>query len=131
MATGAGRTLSVSSADKVKEHQCGLAAARTVVLLLSSPVFFQLHGPRCGNACPQTSWCLKCAPAQSSWFGRWSMPSALRQQKQQPREGNIAGSWPPRQYGAIGPGAAIRHSSMKSQGEATMTQAQGSHSTLN
>ncbi|RNC56609.1 hypothetical protein TcCL_ESM05865 [Trypanosoma cruzi] len=95
MATGAGRTLSVSGADKVKEHHCRLAAARTVVLLLSSLVFFQLHGPRCGNACPQTSWCLKCAPAQSSWSARWSMPSALRQQKQQPSEGNIAGSWPP------------------------------------
>ncbi|RNC53319.1 hypothetical protein TcCL_ESM09361 [Trypanosoma cruzi] len=54
-ATGAGRTLSVSRAEKVKEHQCRIAAARTVVPLLSSLVFFQLHGPCCGNACPRTS----------------------------------------------------------------------------
>ncbi|RNE99738.1 hypothetical protein TcG_12106 [Trypanosoma cruzi] len=36
-----------------------------------------------------------------------------------------------RQYGVLGPGTAVRQSSIKSQGEATMTQAQGSHSTLN
>ncbi|EAN82425.1 hypothetical protein TcCL_Unassigned00584 [Trypanosoma cruzi] len=43
MAIGAGRTLPVSSADKVKEHQCRLATARTVVPLLSSLVLSQIN----------------------------------------------------------------------------------------
>ncbi|RNF09539.1 hypothetical protein TcG_09541 [Trypanosoma cruzi] len=36
-----------------------------------------------------------CAPVVRGWSGRWSMPSALRQQ-QQSHEGSIAGSWLPR-----------------------------------
>ncbi|RNC59532.1 hypothetical protein TcCL_ESM02853 [Trypanosoma cruzi] len=128
-ATGAGRTLSVSSAYKVKEHQCRLAAARTVVLLLSSLVFFQLHGPRCGNACPQTSKC--CNLLWHDAGGPDACRCRLHCANNDPVRETLLAPKFPRQYGVLGPGAAMRHSSMKSQGEATMTQAQGSHSTLN
>ncbi|RNF02351.1 hypothetical protein TcG_11396 [Trypanosoma cruzi] len=43
MEIGAGRTISIPIADKVKEHQCRIAAARTVVPLLSSRVFSQIN----------------------------------------------------------------------------------------
>ncbi|EKG03270.1 hypothetical protein TCSYLVIO_005691 [Trypanosoma cruzi] len=66
--------------------------------------------PRCNTTCPHNSWCHGCAPAIRGWFGRWSMPPALHKQ-QTSHEGNIAGAWPPRQYGqsTLGPRCGGRH----------------------
>ncbi|RNF10131.1 hypothetical protein TcG_09499 [Trypanosoma cruzi] len=133
MATGAGRTLSVSSADKVKEHQCRLAAARTVVLLLSSLVFSQINLNARTAATraliPQSA--AICFVPQHKAAGPEAGLCRLHCANNDPVRETLLAPKFSRQYGEIGPGTAVRQSSIKSQGEATMTQAQGSHSTLN
>ncbi|RNF04727.1 hypothetical protein TcG_10743 [Trypanosoma cruzi] len=91
----------VSSRQKRKrEHPCQFAAALTDVLPppLSRVCPDKTDDPSCGNARPHTSWGRGCAPATPGWFGRRSVPPALRKQKTS-HERSLAGARPPRQHG--------------------------------
>ncbi|RNC48461.1 hypothetical protein TcCL_NonESM01693 [Trypanosoma cruzi] len=106
---------------------CSTHSCASVVLPRVSPN--KSYCPHRGNTCTQNSKCCNLL-----WHDTGG-PDAFR--CRQPcanndpvRETLLAPGFS-RQYGAIGPGATVRQSSMKSQGEATMTRAKGSHSTLN